>query len=211
LLKLLVRSLLRWSGLICVPGGVLWALSPLGIQLSVLRFHTPNVFWKLFPSAPLLLLIGLVGLHLRISARSGRLERAGFLLALVGLVLVLAGNVGQFWLGTDDVYIMTAPAYRAFRLGLLVLAVASVLFGVAAARDGTLPLWGTLPFVVGALGGLVAFLGDLGTFGAMLWILFGVGWAWLGFALFLDGILRFWRSKQTRPSPEGLPSGTKPL
>jgi hypothetical protein len=30
-------------------GGVLWALSPLGVHLSELRFHTPNVFWKLFP------------------------------------------------------------------------------------------------------------------------------------------------------------------
>ena len=195
----------------CVPGGVLWALSPLGIQLSVLRFHTPNVFWKLFPSAPLLLLIGLVGLHFRISERSGRLERAGFFLALLGLVLVLVGNVGQFWLGIDDTYIMTAPAYRAFRIGLLVLAVGSALLGVAAARDGTLGLWGALPFVVGALCGLVAFLGDLGTFGAMLWILFGVGWAWLGLALLLDGIVRFWRGRRARSSPEGLTSRPKPL
>ena len=207
----LFRSLVRWTGLICVPGGVLWALSPTGVQLSELMFHTPNVFWKLFASAPLLLLIGLVGLHFRISGRSRRLESAGFLLALLGLVLILAGNVGQFWLGIDDAYIVTAPAYRAFRLGLVVLAVGSTLFGVAAARDGRLPLWGTLPFVVGALLGLVAFVGDLGSFGAMLWILFGVGWAWLGLALLLDGILQFWRGRRTRPSPEGLPSGTKPL
>jgi hypothetical protein len=189
----------------------LWALSPTGIQLSKLVFQTPNVFWKLFPSAPLLLLIGLMGLHFRISGRSGRFERAGFLLALLGLILILAGNVGQFWLGIDDTYIMTAPAYRAFRLGLLVLAVGSIVFGAAAARVGALPRWGTLPFVVGALCGLVAFLGDLGTFGAMLWILFGVGWAWLGLALLLDGILRFWRGRRTRSSAEGLTSRPKPL
>jgi hypothetical protein len=210
LLKLL-RSLLRWTGLLCVPGGVLWALSPTGIQLSQLMFHTPNVFWKLFASAPLLLLIGLVGIHFRISARSGRLERAGFFLALLGLVLIIAGNVGQFWLGIDDTYIMAAPAYRAFRLGLVVLAVGSALLGVAAAKDETLPLWGALPFVIGALCGLVAFLGDLGTFGALLWILFGVGWAWLGLALLLDGILRFWRGRRARSSPEGLTSRPKPL
>ncbi len=210
MLKLL-RSLLRWTGLLCVPGGVLWALSPTGIQLSQLMFHTPNVFWKLFASAPLLLSIGLVGVHFRISARSGRLERAGFLLALLGLVLIIAGNVGQFWLGIDDTYIMAAPAYRTFRLGLLVLAVGSIVFGFATGRDGTLPLWGTLPFVVGALCGLVAFLDDLGTFGAMLWILFGLGWAWLGLALLFDGILRFWRGRRTRSSPEGLTSRPKPL
>ena len=83
--------------------------------------------------------------------------------------------------------------------------------GVAAARDRTLPLWGALPFVIGALCGLVAFLGDLGTVGAMLWILFGVGWAWLGFALLLDGILRYWRGRQARSSPDGLTSRPKPL
>jgi uncharacterized membrane protein len=210
LLKLL-RSLLRWTGLLCVPGGVLWALSPTGIQLSQLMFHTPNVFWKLFASAPLLLSIGLVGVHFRISARSGRLERAGFLLALLGLVLIIAGNVGQFWLGIDDTYIMAAPAYRTFRLGLLALAVGAALLGVAAAKDGALVLWGALPFVIGALCGLVAFLGDLGTFGAMLWILFGVGWAWLGLALLLDGLLRFWRGRRARSSPEGLTSRPKPL
>jgi hypothetical protein len=210
MLKLL-RSLLRWTGLMCVPGGVLWALSPLGIQISMLRYHTPNVFWKLFAPAPLLLLIGLVGLHLRISGRSGWLERAGFLLALLGLVLILAGNVGQFWLGIDNVYIMAAPAYRSFRFGLLVLAVGSILFGVAAGRDGTLPLWGTLPFTIGALCGLVAFVTDLGSFGAMLWILFGIGWVWLGLALLLDGILRFWWGRRARPSAGDLPSGTKPL
>ena len=210
MLKLL-RSLVRWVGLMCVPGGVLWALSPLGVQLSELEYHTPNVFWKLFPSAPLLLLIGLVGLHFRISGRSGRLERVGFLLALLGLVLILAGNVGQFWLGIDNVYIMTAPAYSSFRIGLLVLGVGAVLFGVAVGRDGTLPVWGALPFAIGALCGLVAFVRDLGSFGVMLWILFGVGWTWLGLALLLDGILRFWRSRRARPSPEGLPSGTKPL
>jgi hypothetical protein len=54
--------LLKWSGILCVPGGLLWALSPTGISVSNLAFHTPNVFWKMFWSAPLLILLGLVGL-----------------------------------------------------------------------------------------------------------------------------------------------------
>ncbi len=203
--------LLRWSGLLCVPGGVLWALSPLGVYLSELRFHTPNVFWKLFPSAPLLLMVGLVGLHLLISGRSGRLEKAGFFLALLGFVLILAGDVGEFWLRIDDRYIMTAPAYRALRLGLVVLAVGSVLFGVAAGRDRTLPVWGALPFAIGALCGLISVSRNLGSFGAALWILFGVGWAWLGLSLFVEGIMRFWRDRRTAPSPQSSPPGPKPL
>jgi len=203
--------LLRWSGLLCVPGGVLWALSPTGVYLSELRFHTPNVFWKLFPSAPLLLMVGLIGLHLLISGRSGRLERLGFYVALLGFLLILAGDVGEFWLGIDDVYIMSAPAYRALRLGLVVLAVGSILFGAGAGRDRTLPVWGALPFAIGALCGLISVSRELGYFGAVLWILFGVGWAWLSFSLFVEGVVRFWRDRRATPSPQSSPPGPKPL
>jgi hypothetical protein len=201
--------LLRWSGLLCVPGGVLWALSPLGVHLSELRFHTPNVFWKLFPSAPLLLLVGLIGLHALISSRSGGLERVGFYTALLGFLLILAGDVGEFWLRIDDVYIITAPAYRALRLGLVVMAAGSILFGVAAGRDRTLPTWGTLPFAIGALCGLISVVGDQGALGAALWIAFGLGWVWLGLALLVEGLLGFWRER--RAVPRGVPSDTKPL
>jgi hypothetical protein len=188
---------------------VLWALSPLGVHLSELMFKTPNVFWKFFPLAPLLLVIGLVGLHALISDRSGWLERAGFYVTLLGFLLILAGDVGQFWLRIDDVYIMTAPGYRTFRLGLLLLAAGSILFGVAAGRDRTLPVWGTLPFAIGALCGLISVVRDLGSFGAVLWIVFGVGWAWLGLCLLVEGLSRFWRSK--RAAPHGVPPGPKPL
>jgi O-antigen/teichoic acid export membrane protein len=203
--------LLRWSGLLCVPGGVLWALSPLGVYLSEQRFHTPNVFWKLFPSAPLLLMVGLVGLHLLISEGSGWLERVGFYVALLGFLLILAGDVGEFWLRIDDVYIMTAPAYSAFRLGLLVLAVGSIVFGIALGRERTLPVWGALPFALGALCGLISASRDLESFGATLWILFGLGWAWLGFSLLVEGVVRFSRGGRARPSARSSTLGPKPL
>jgi hypothetical protein len=196
-LRRLLAFILRWSGLLIVPGGVLWALSPVGVTLSNSLFHTPNVFWKLFPSAPLLILVGLSGLQLRQAGRSGLLEKVGFFVAALGLVLIVVGDVGLYWLRIDDDYIMTAPAYRAFRLGLLVLAVGSILFAVFAPRDGALPTWGLLPFVVGSLCGLVSFATDLGTFGAVLWILFGLGWAWLGLSLAAQGLLSSLRTRRT--------------
>jgi hypothetical protein len=180
-----------------VPGGVLWALSPVGVSLSASLFHTPNVFWKLFPSAPLLILAGLLGLQLRQGARCELLEKVGFLLATLGLVLIVAGDVGLYWLGIDDDFIMSAPAYRAFRVGLLILGVGSILFAVFAPREGALPTWGLLPFVVGSLCGLVSFATDLGSFGAVLWILFGLGWAWLGIAVLIKAITS--TSKAARP------------
>ena len=196
-MRRLLTFILRWSGLLVVPGGVLWALSPVGVSLSDSLFHTPNVFWKLFFSAPLLILVGLVGLQFRQAGRSGLLEKMGFCVALLGLVLIVVGDVGLYWLGIDEAYIMTAPAYRALRLGLLVLAAGSIIFAVAAPRDGVLPTWGLLPFVIGSLCGLISFARDLGSFGAVLWILFGLGWAWLGLSLAAERLLLSFRTRRT--------------
>lgn len=188
--------ILRWSILLCAPGGVLWALTPLGIRLSEFKYKTPNVFWKLFPSAPLLLLIGVLGLYLWLSDRLGRLGKAGLLLAGLGLVLIIVGDVGQFWLKLDNVYIMSAPANRTFRIGLLVLAVGSIIFGAEGLRTRAIPLWAAVPFAVGSVGALVSFSEDLGTLGATLWVFYGACWALLGLAFLVEGVLSFLRGRR---------------
>ena len=197
MLRRLLSFLLRWSGILCVPGGALWALSPTGVYISNFAFHTPNVFWKMFWPAPLFLLLGLIGLQLRQWERSGLLEKLGFLLTSLGLVMVMAGDFGLYWLGIDDVFIVTAPAYNTFRIGLIVLAIGSILFAVTSPRDGALPSWGLLPFVLGSLCGLISFSRDLGSFGAVLWILFGAGWAWLGLSLAVEGFSSYLRKRRS--------------
>jgi hypothetical protein len=197
MLRRLLSFLVRWSGILCVPGGALWALAPTGVYISNFAFHTPNVFWKMFWPAPLLLLIGLIGLQLRQWERSGLLEKLGFFVVVVGLVMIIAGDIGLYWLGIDDMFIVTAPAYNSFRIGLIVLAVGSILFAVTSPRDGALPSWGLLPFALGSLCGLISFSRDLGTFGAVLWILFGVGWAWLGLSLVVEGFSSFLRKRRS--------------
>jgi hypothetical protein len=94
-------------------------------------------------------------------------------------------------------FIVTAPAYHTFRIGLIVLAVGSMIFAVTSPRGGALPSWGLLPFVLGSLCGLVSFSRDLGTFGAALWILFGIGWAWLGLSLAVEGVTSFLRKRRS--------------
>jgi hypothetical protein len=195
-LRRLLSFLLKWSGILCVPGGALWALSPTGVYISNFAFHTPNVFWKMFWPAPLLILLGLIGLQLRQSERSGLLEKLGFLIAVLGLVMVIAGDIGLYWLGIDDRFIVTAPAYGTFRIGLLVAAAGAILFAVTSPREGALPSWGLLPFVVGSLCGLISFSRDLGSFGAVLWALFGVGWAWLGISLVVVGLSSFFKGRR---------------
>ncbi len=194
----LLSTFLRLSALMCLPGGVLWALSPLGVHFSELKFKTPNVFWKLFPSAPLLLLIGVVGVHFWLSGRYGRLGKIGLFVILLGLTLVIAGDVGLYWLQIDNVYIMSAPAYRTFRIGLLILGVGSVIYGVANLWRRTLPDWASLPFTIGAVCGLASFVRDSGQFGATLWVMYGAGWAWLATVVVIDAFVSFVRKRRAR-------------
>ena len=187
-----------------IPGGMLWALTPMGIALAETRLPSgADGFWQLFSSAPLFLLVGLVGLHLRrLTGAGGPLRWAAFLVVSAGFVLVAAGNIGQFWLGVDDTFILAAPGYRAFRIGLLVAAAGAVVLGVSALRDRTVPSWTVPPFMAAALGGLLAFAVDLGATGAMLWALFGLGWVWLGAVVFVQDVLGLVLGRRRRPSSE---------
>ena len=188
---------LLWLLALClVPGGMLWTASPLGIFLANARLiNGSDVFWMFFPSAPLLLGIGVIGLWAAGSLGGGWLTRICAVAALAGLAMVIAGVVGQFWLSLDETYTIAAPAYRTFRLGLIVSAVGAVLVGVAGIRARTLPLWGALPFMVAALCGLVAFVWELGTAGSGLWAAFGAGWVWLGFSVVVSKLAALLQSR----------------
>jgi hypothetical protein len=208
-----IGTLLRWAPLaFLIGGGALWALSPLGVRLSEAKFKTPDVFWKLFVSAPLTLGLGLVGLSLLGGERRGLAAKIGLWAALAGAALVVAGDAGLFHLGVDDYYIMAAPAYRAFRAGLVLLAAGALLFGAAETRNRGLPVWAGLPFALSALSGLAAAVQDLGPFGAALWAVFGAGWIWLGFAFLVDSFQGTGRGEAIsgRRSGHGLtmPKGT---
>lgn len=188
-----VRSLY----LLCLPGGVLWALSPLGIHLSELKFKSPEMFWKLFLLAPLLLGIGLAGLYLRSPRNPGLLAKAGLWVTLGGVSLILAGDVGLFFLDLDEAYIMSAPAYRMFRAGLFLFAAGSLLFGLGALRDDTLSPLAAFPLIAGSLGGLLFSAQNLGPFGVTLWAFFGLGWAWTTLALFGETVWAWSASRRS--------------
>lgn len=186
------------AALCCLPGGALWAVSPLGITLSEQRLQEgSDLFWKLFPAAPLAMALGLAGLLWVGALGSGWPARVGAGLALLGLLMVIAGNVGQFWLALDDAFTVLAPAYYTFRAGLVTLAVGSTIVGLEGLRKRSLPAWGALPFVVAGLCGLVAFVWELGTLGSGLWAAFGAGWIWLGFSAAFSRFAGFLGSRET--------------
>jgi hypothetical protein len=186
-----------WLSLLCIPGGLLWALSPIGVHLAELKLKSPELFWKLFPSAPLLLGLGLVGLYLRHDERHGlpaKLAQTGIFASLIGVVAILAGDAGLFYVELDEIYIMSAPAYRVFRAGLFVLAAGSLLLSLALVRDSTLSLLAGFPVIAGSVGGLLYSAQDLGSLGATLWTFFGLAWTWAGLVLLVKNLLpMLWR------------------
>lgn len=188
--KNIARAGIVWLiALACVPGGVLWTASPLGIFLSEQSLtQGSDAFWMLFPSAPLLLGVGVIGLWRLGAMGGGWATRITALLALLGAAMVIVGIVGQFWLDLDETFTILAPAYRTFRAGLVVLALGALLIGLVGMLKRSLPAWGALPFMVAAVCGLIAFSSDLGTLGAGLWAAFGAGWCWLGFSVLVSAL-----------------------
>ncbi|WP_162924710.1 hypothetical protein [Rubrobacter indicoceani] len=191
-------SLFPWvCALFGVGGGVLWALSPLGVRLSEYAFRAPALFWKLFPAAPALMLFGLLGLYLFFRGRGGGpAATVGFYIAALGVVLAVAGNLGLYHLGLDDIFIMSAPAYRTFRLGLFVFAAGTLLFAFLLAGSRAVPLAGSLPLVLGAFAGAVAVFRDFGEAGAAMWVAFGVGFAWCSSVVVFVGVARYLRNRR---------------
>ena len=191
-------KLFALGAVLCFPGGVLWALSPLGVYLSEMKFKSPDTFWKLFPSAVALILVGMILHRLRGVGRSSRLTTLGLCGAILGGVLVAVGDVLKFYLQIDDTYLLSAPGWTTLRVGLFVFALGSLLFAIGARTSGTLPNWASLPLVVGTALGTLAVTRELGYAGAVLWISFGLAWAWLGLVPVVELFARLMGKKRTK-------------
>ena len=176
-------NLLRWGGLAAMAGGVLWALWTVGFNFvgygnpGTPAYERYEAYNRLLPLVLLPVMVGFLGLHAAQSRSYGWLGRAGLVTALLGLALVAAGSVGEFWVFTTQPY--GEPngrdaSWTVYLLGHLVLAVGSVLFGIASVRAQVLARKPTKLFAV--LGGFAV----APFFGA---VIFAVPFAWLGYAL----------------------------
>lgn len=181
-------NLMRWGGPAAMMAGVL--VIPI-IWLSLL---VESFFYLMIP-VMLLLVVALAGLHARQDARSGRLERVGFVIAVLGAgaVAVLAAFVGVAvaLFGLDAENSALGPiaffAFIVFMIGIL-------LFGIGTARVGVLPrLAGGLiavAFPVGLAIDLIA--GSFSSGEATAWgfsigfTVFGIGLIWLGYAAWAE-------------------------
>jgi hypothetical protein len=147
-----------------------------------------------------LLTVGVLGLYLRQINRFGWLGKTGFYLTFGGFALATLGGLGIIVVGLSvgeeaTLGVLDAVAHP---LSTLIYVVGSVLFGIATFRGRIVPRWGALLLVIGAP---LWFVGPAFFFGALIdgsedWllavpamvpaVLFGGGWAWLGYALWSE-------------------------
>ena len=199
-------NLIRWSGLISLLAGILFALAafihPAGEDLAA--YNSPNwVTAHLLGWVSVMLMqLGLIGLYARQMERTAWLGLVGFVLAFIGTAF--AGAI-QFMVATVIPVVaekataifpqVRRPPAFAVPLFALGFGLGYVLFGIATMRAGVLPRWSGLLLSIGVLlfmvaevsreasllrGTLPHVIGDTGA--AVL----GLGLAWMGYALWSE-------------------------
>jgi hypothetical protein len=186
----------RLGGFCTLLGGVSWVAS-----FGAAQAISPDL--KVVLVGPvLLLLLGVAALQARHALGSGRLGKTGFGLTLLGLVLLAYGSVGQAVLtGTVSGVAYGPIVFAGLAPGALILGSGAALTAVSVIIANVLPRLSPIPLLIGATGvaaagglaighQIVGGSGDifplpLGPL-AMLWALFGLGWLWLGYLLWVE-------------------------
>lgn len=201
----------RWSGLVSILGGLLFAigipLHPLRYGEAV--SHSPySAIHTLIAVSLMLTLFGLTGLYVRQVEQLGSFGLPGFFVAFIGTTLTLGGLMteGFMWPAVavfDPAAVhsfdMSTPVGQVTTLlmviffgGLVLFAMGYVMFGSSTVRAGVLPRWGGVLIAFGAVfyaaGGFSLPL--FGTHSLVVTLIetsgaipFGLGFIWLGYAL----------------------------
>jgi hypothetical protein len=178
-------NLIRWGALAAVLAGALFIVEALAVPFigdSHWGFHALDAP----PHA--LLAVGLVGLYLwqTRQGRIGWLGTVGFILVVTACVVIALGGLAIVFV--DGVLRAPVGVLDSIHPVELLLIIGAVLFSMATMRADLLPRGGALLIIVGALGFFgIAFAGV-----APEWlisvavVILGAGWAWLGYALWLE-------------------------
>ncbi len=168
-------SLIRWSGLAAILGGLLWIVP---IALTAIKpEHSrrgPEGFAVLLLLAALVLIgVGVLGIYLRQRGGSGPLGTIAVLVAGLGIVIMVPGRLLE-------------PAIF-FQAGRLIFLAGLVLFVVDMFVANMMPRGATLLLVIGTLALALFNFGD-----ERIWIgvLFGAAWIWLGYTLWSGRVRR---------------------
>ena len=136
----------------------------------------------------LLFLVGLLDLHTRVCGHGGRLERLGFQLARVGLVMNVGGNIADYWLGRETLGqgLWGAGFTIGTMLGTLVYTIGAVLLGSAILRTGALPRWTGVVLILAPLLGVSMLFWGVRYIPANFILGNSIGWVVIGYILQSD-------------------------
>ena len=193
-------SLIRWSALPGIAGGILHASfmlfhpadDPAGMRGAA--WLASHLTWHV---AVVLALLGLVGLYAHLAERAGRFGLVSFVVAFLGTALSVGSSAIEALAlpalaieapelveraGRGDVPASLQPLVAVLLAAGVLYSLGYILFGVAVMRAGTLPRGAAPLLIVGA---------PLFTFGTAVHhlvitagaILFGAGLTWLGYGL----------------------------
>jgi hypothetical protein len=201
-MKMSTAKLSRWSGLISILAGLLYALGallhPVGEDIAAYTgpkwVPAHQVYWV----AAMLMLFSLVGVYARQVEQTGWLGLVGFVLAFLGTVVVNS----IFLMASTVLHLVAVQAPAMFdqaaappTFGVLLVVVGYILgyilFGIVTMRAGVLPRWSGLLLIIGSamfflseavslnvsLSHLIVTIGD---------VIFGAGFVWMGFALWSE-------------------------
>lgn len=197
-------NLTRWSGIALLLAGILFALGiafhPGGTSTPTPEaiLNSPYALEQTLAVAGVLLsLFGLIGLYSHQKEQSGWLGFIGFCIAFTGSALFEAGVYFAAYvtptlaakapeLIDPNGPILTPPAGLIFVVPIILTGVGYILLGIATLRAHILPRWGAILLMIGSL----TFLAPPQPLGPTPWIvvivltiIWGVGMAWLGYAL----------------------------
>ena len=177
-------GLIRLGGLATMAGGVLFLAFPL-LGYGLAGFMHPffyRVEEVLLVVALLLVPVGMVGFHALQTHSQGRIGRVGFWLTVVASLVVAFGVADYFIWG--DVLQELPPVWLVW--GVLGLVAGFLLYGVATLQARVLPRWCGVAFIV-ALPTALALSGPLSF--ASMFIVFGLVWLTLGYALWSQRVI----------------------
>jgi hypothetical protein len=136
----------------------------------------------------LLFLLGVRGLHMRLQRQGGRLERVGFRLACVGLVMNVGGNIADYWFGREVLgqALWGAGFAIGTMLGTLVYTIGAGILGAAIMRTRALPRWSGAVLTLAPLLGISMLFWGVRYIPANFILGNSLGWLVIGYVLWSD-------------------------
>jgi hypothetical protein len=168
-------ALIRWGGLAAMMGGIAYVINvSLGLLVSETTTSAVHLFADSFAVVPVLLtLVGMVGFHTLQKPNYGGIGRGGFYTVVVGFLAQLIGTITHLLSGSE------ALEWLVFPVGVGLMIVGLMIYGVATLQARMLPRWCGIAFIVVPPLGIMLEISSEG-YGE---ILFGLLWLALGYVL----------------------------